>query len=137
MTIDLPERVVVGANGAYWRDYADHYSMCPVSDDNDPIEPVAIYIRAALAALPAPRLDVDALAGALFYVYGNVTRTGPSIGPDRPGPRTGFRPRPFWEEDARLVVEKYAELAGLIETSGQPREVRNPENPTIFEGTVG
>ena len=44
--LDLPERIVVGANGAYWRDYGDHYSMCPVSDDNDPVEPVAVYVRA-------------------------------------------------------------------------------------------
>jgi len=45
---DLPKRVVVGANGAYWREYDDHYSMCPVSDDNDPVVPVAVYVRAAL-----------------------------------------------------------------------------------------
>lgn len=42
---DLPIRVVVGANGAYWRDYGDYYSMCPVSEDNDPIEVVAVYER--------------------------------------------------------------------------------------------
>ena len=46
---ELPERVVVGANGAYWRDFGTHYSMCPVSDDNDPVEAVATYVR-----LPAP-----------------------------------------------------------------------------------
>ena len=39
----FPDRVVVGANGAYWRDYGDFYSMCPVSDDNDPVVPVAVY----------------------------------------------------------------------------------------------
>lgn len=44
-TRDLPERVVVGANGAYWRDYGDHYSMVPVSEDNDPVEVVAVYKR--------------------------------------------------------------------------------------------
>lgn len=42
----LPARVVVGANGAYWRDYGQHYSMCPVSDDNDPVEVRAVYVRA-------------------------------------------------------------------------------------------
>lgn len=41
---DLPERVVVGENGAYWRDYGDSYSMCPVSEDNDPVVPVATYV---------------------------------------------------------------------------------------------
>lgn len=43
---DLPSRVLVGKNGAYWRDYGTHYSMCPVSDDNEPVEPKAIYVRA-------------------------------------------------------------------------------------------
>lgn len=42
----LPGRVVVGANGAYWRDFGDSYSMCLVSDDNDPVEPIAVYVRA-------------------------------------------------------------------------------------------
>lgn len=46
----LPPRVVVGANGAYWRDYGDFYSMCPVSDDNDPVEVVAVYTLAAAEA---------------------------------------------------------------------------------------
>lgn len=46
----LPARVVVGKNGAYWRDYTDDpdlpgYSMCPVSTDNDPVEVVAVYVR--------------------------------------------------------------------------------------------
>ena len=41
----LPERVVVGANGAYWRHFGDGYSMCPVSEDNDPVEVVAVYVR--------------------------------------------------------------------------------------------
>ena len=44
-TRDLPDRIVVGANGAYWRDYGDHYSMCVISEDNDPVEIVAIYNR--------------------------------------------------------------------------------------------
>lgn len=39
----LPARVVVGANGAYWRDFGDFYSMCPVSTDNHPVEIVAVY----------------------------------------------------------------------------------------------
>lgn len=43
--VDLPDRIVVGANGAYWRDYGDYYSMCPVSEDNDPVEVVAVYER--------------------------------------------------------------------------------------------
>jgi len=42
----MPERIVVGKNGAYWRDFGTHYSMCPVSTDNDPIEPFAVYVRA-------------------------------------------------------------------------------------------
>lgn len=39
----LPERIVVGSNGAYWRDFVTTYSMCPVSSDNDPVERVAVY----------------------------------------------------------------------------------------------
>jgi len=50
VTPNLPSRVVVGANGAYWRDYTDSdhpgYSMCPVSEDNEPVEVVAVYVRA-------------------------------------------------------------------------------------------
>jgi hypothetical protein len=57
-------------------------------------------------------LDVEALADAVFYVYGNVTRHGASIGPDRPGPREGHRKRSFWVEDARLIAAKYRALLG-------------------------
>lgn len=41
----LPARVVVGENGAYWRDFGDWFSMCVVSTDNDPVVPVAVYER--------------------------------------------------------------------------------------------
>jgi hypothetical protein len=41
----FPARVVVGANGAYWRDFGGSYSMCPVSDDNAPVEVAAVYER--------------------------------------------------------------------------------------------
>jgi hypothetical protein len=57
----LPERVVVGANGAYWRDFGDGYSMCPVSTDNDPVIPVAVYVRAAIQATPEPASPDGAL----------------------------------------------------------------------------
>ena len=53
----LPARVVVGANGAYWRDFGDGYSMCPVSTDNDPVVVTAVYV---------PALDAERLARALF-----------------------------------------------------------------------
>lgn len=52
----FPRRVVVGANGAYWRDFGTHYSMCPVSNDNDPIDIVAAYER---VELPPERLHED------------------------------------------------------------------------------
>ena len=45
--LDLPPRIVVGKNGAYWRDFGDHYSMVPVSEDNDPVEVDAAYIPSA------------------------------------------------------------------------------------------
>lgn len=60
--------------------------------------------RAALAADTAAPTR-DAVAAALFDVYGNVTRQGQSIGPDRPGPRVGYRPLEFWLEDADAVLE--------------------------------
>ncbi len=54
MSLDLPDSVVVGKNGAYWRHFVDRgpesngswYSMCPVSEDNDPVEPVATFVNA-------------------------------------------------------------------------------------------
>ena len=55
---DLPIRVVVGANGAYWRDFGDLYSMCPVSEDNEPVVIAAIYVRDYLD----PILDAGPLA---------------------------------------------------------------------------
>jgi len=55
--LDLPPRIIVGANGAYWRDYDAHRSMCPVSTDNDPIEVVAVYVPEAEAARLAERLE--------------------------------------------------------------------------------
>ena len=71
-TPDLPDRIVVGENGAYWRDYGDHYSMAVVSEDNDPVVPVAVYNRqeadarawdrgfaAGLAAQPEPIARTD------------------------------------------------------------------------------
>ncbi len=64
--VDLPTRVIVGANGAYWRDYSGHYSMCPVSEDNDPIEPVGVYI-------PLSRVEY-LLRGALTVKGWSVTR---------------------------------------------------------------
>ena len=61
----LPDRVVVGANGAYWRDYGDFYSMCPVSDDNDPVVPVAVYAMVGAQGLgrtdPVQAREIDRL----------------------------------------------------------------------------
>lgn len=44
--VPLPFRVVIGANGAYWRDFGAYFSMCPVSSDNDPVEEIASYVPA-------------------------------------------------------------------------------------------
>ena len=41
--LQLPLRVVVGKNGAYWRDFGDYYSMAVTSEDNDPVVPIGIY----------------------------------------------------------------------------------------------
>jgi len=70
----LPVRVVVDQNGNYWRDYGSHYSMCPVSEDNEPVTVTMAYIpdtallaeqaQAALAAVPT--LDRERLAKAVL-----------------------------------------------------------------------
>lgn len=40
----LPRRIVVDQNGNYWRSFEPGvYSMCPVGDDNEPVEVVAVY----------------------------------------------------------------------------------------------
>lgn len=71
---DLPDRVVVGKNGAYWRNWDTRpgvlgsYSMCPVSTDNDPIEPVAVYVRDGLR--------VERLAQAMHWAAGVDHTTG-------------------------------------------------------------
>jgi hypothetical protein len=44
---NLPIRVVVDQHGHYWRDYGDHWSMCPVSEENRSTEPVAEFYLAA------------------------------------------------------------------------------------------
>lgn len=64
--------------------------------------------------------EEDRLADALFYVYGNVTRHGAAIGPDRPGPREGYRPRTFWVDDARLVADR---LRGYSDTDPDSHRV--------------
>ena len=87
-TRDLPDRIVVGANGAYWRDYGDHYSMCVISEDNDPVEIVAIYNRneadatawdrgflAGFKARPAVTTDPrEAVADALLVLKGEYQK---------------------------------------------------------------
>lgn len=49
-SVDLPERIIVDARGNYWREYPNHYSMCPVSDDNDAIVVLAAYVPEAATA---------------------------------------------------------------------------------------
>jgi hypothetical protein len=51
----LPPRIAVDDRGHYWRDYLDHYSMPPVSDDNEPVEVVAYYVR-----LEGKRIEAEA-----------------------------------------------------------------------------
>lgn len=65
LAASLPSRVVVDAKGAYWRDFGTHFSMCPVSDDNETIAAVAVYTLSD--PLPGMRLE-DVLAAALALV---------------------------------------------------------------------
>ncbi len=67
----LPERVVVGANGAYWRVYSDQYSMCPVSTDNDPIDVIATYER---VVNPVP--DTEPLVPAALELLADYGKSG-------------------------------------------------------------
>ena len=96
MTADnLPSRVVVGANGAYWRDYTDSdhpgYSMCPVSEDNEPVEVVAVYVRAT----PTPdtteaRAERELLRELLREAIETVHQTGTLRDHADPGDRSGW-----------------------------------------------
>lgn len=47
----LPDRVIVDEHGHFWREYPDHYSMCPVSDENVEWGTAAVYVRVPDAAL--------------------------------------------------------------------------------------
>jgi hypothetical protein len=54
---NYPIRVVVDQHGHYWRDYGDHWSMCPVSDENRATTP-------AYEFYPLDHIDVDRLREA-------------------------------------------------------------------------
>lgn len=93
---DLPTRIVVGANGAYWRDYTDReprggYSMCPVSTDNDPVDVVAVYERAdglreALAVLHADAIDTNRRLDWRYGVRHTLTVIERAIAPSSAEP---------------------------------------------------
>lgn len=70
----LPPRVVVGRNGAFWRDYGDHYSMCPVSTDNDPVEPVATYLRSTQVSVRVDGIRREAEALMEMFAADTVQR---------------------------------------------------------------
>lgn len=69
----IPDRVVLGANGAYWRAFDSEpaldglYSMCPNSTDNDPVVPVMTFLpvtetgAALVAALQKHKDRIQAL----------------------------------------------------------------------------
>lgn len=102
---DLPHRIVVGANGAYWRDYGNHYSMCPVSADNDPVEVVAVYLRAALhTPNPTP--------GDVLWTTRAVERLARSLYDE--AMTAGKLRRPSWDE-----------------MLAWPNNPHNPKKPTI------
>lgn len=68
---DLPKSVVVDQNGNYWRNYGTHYSMPPVSTDNEPVMPYALFVLGPVSA-PGPDVVADDLpltrvvAGEMF-----------------------------------------------------------------------
>ena len=108
---DLPPRIVVGKNGAYWRDYGDHYSMTVVSTDNDPVEIVAIYNRQ----------EADATAWDRGFAAGRevALTPAPPSGHDwrdhssSPHHHDGDDPEPIWDrpEVAPPSTQHIAEAA--------------------------
>jgi hypothetical protein len=90
----IPDRVVLGANGAYWRDFSDgFYSMCPNSTDNDPVEPVAVYVLAA--RLEAAERDREALRDLDAFASN----------------KAGYWQHPLTEKARRVLAEVTAALA--------------------------
>lgn len=47
----LPKRIIVDANGFYWREYEEWLSMCPQNPDNNPApKPFTYYVPEARVA---------------------------------------------------------------------------------------
>jgi hypothetical protein len=116
--LDLPDRIVVGANGAYWRDYGDHYSMAVVSDDNDPVEIVAIYNRQEADATAWDRgfkAGLDAARPSAATLRATPTgidpeRLGTAMSEAWPADEQLVDDSEVWHRFAPLVIAEYDRL---------------------------
>ena len=91
--VEVPDRIVVGKNGAYWRDFGEFYSMCPTSTDNDPVDVVAVY---ELVLTPGMR-EADQGSGrdaSAADVDGAESPSGPRGHHESVGERQGRQPAP-------------------------------------------
>jgi hypothetical protein len=115
---DLPSRVIVGANGAYWRDFGDYLSMPPVSEDNDAIEPIAVYVREAAEprdSSPPP----DALREFVEHRVGLYLLAAEKVGMTREG--------------AMAVIEdRDPYLARAIQALAAPPRDSSPPLPPVL-----
>lgn len=106
-TTDLPQRIVVGANGAYWLDFGSHYSMPRVSDDNDRVEVQAVY---SLASQPEPTVTE-----ALRHWLDEGEHDAPAEMDDVSG-------RDAWESGYIAAMDDVAALAAVPAPSPAPAE---------------
>ena len=119
---NYPIRVVVDQHGHYWRDYGDHWSMCPVSDENVATDPV--YEFYPLATLDAARegqgldrlLRVEAAAREL--------RLAVAVLLDRLDYVNGSDAR----EVVQAVLTANTELAALHSTNADPQESHDQDH---------
>lgn len=115
---ELPARVVVGKNGAYWRVFEPDgvgvlepmYSMCPVSADNESVEVIAVY-EPPRTSFWNEITDVD------DWLDCDVARaySDQSLAQD-------------WARVAKVAEETGEAIAELILSTGQnPRKGRDPD----------
>ena len=104
----LPERVVVDANGAYWRDFGDYYSMCPTSTDNGPVELAALYVRSGVESgnARANRIAAD------------------------------FAEIPFENHDARILALAYLQLEEVARSLGWQLDAAQDELRDLLAAAV-
>lgn len=51
MSAEAAPEIIMDARGFYWRRYPEHLSMCPTTDDNEPVEVATVYLPAEFGAV--------------------------------------------------------------------------------------